>query len=272
MSNKMKIIQWNIRIINAIREDLTEFLSEENPDVICPNKTWLKPTQNFHLISYSIMRQDRDDGYGGVATRKDISFDKIKNLHLRILRDLNSYHPLWDKSTTNRGSKVIADFIVDNEFVDMNDGSMTLLQNPNKNVSAIDSTMVNKSTISSKINLEYEATSSVGSYQSRNLNKADWQIYYDSITKLLTNKNLNITYEELIQIINSAADEITPSKISGIVGKIGSAWYDEECKAWTKERRESIENCNTYPTQENFIQAKKNNSSNKKNTEGKETK
>ncbi|KAL3279739.1 hypothetical protein HHI36_017247 [Cryptolaemus montrouzieri] len=65
-----------------------------------------------------------------------------------------------------------------------------------------------------------ETPSSIGSYQIINLKKADWRAYHDSIMNQLSNKNLNITNYELIQIINIAVDESVPSKTSSIISKV----------------------------------------------------
>lgn len=50
--------------------------------------------------------------------------------------DLNSHHPLWDKSTPNKGEKILQDFVFNNDLIILNDGTPTLLQNPNHNKSA----------------------------------------------------------------------------------------------------------------------------------------
>lgn len=74
-------MHWNLRSANSNRNNLISLIRKYDPDVICLNETWLKSDQNFNINSYHIIRQDRDDGYGGVATciKKNIIFTNIKN-------------------------------------------------------------------------------------------------------------------------------------------------------------------------------------------------
>lgn len=70
MDNKinLKIMQWNIRSVRSNLVNLNNLVVEENPDIILFNETFLTPERSFVLKSYTIIRQDRPDGYGGVAT------------------------------------------------------------------------------------------------------------------------------------------------------------------------------------------------------------
>lgn len=66
MSKKDSIkMQWNIRSVNKNRTNLTKFL--EGFDLISLNETWLQNNYNFNFKSFYTIRQDREDGYGGVA-------------------------------------------------------------------------------------------------------------------------------------------------------------------------------------------------------------
>lgn len=322
-NNRLKLIQWNIRSIKSNRDNLITLTRNENPDIVCLNETWLKSNENFNLNAYNIVRQDREDGYGGVATciRKNILFSKVNssssenvqsvtvkigetyiiNIYsndnsyvsnsllgsltanipknkIIVTGDLNSHHPIWDEAPINKGGKAVCDFVIDNDLVIMNDGSATLLQNPICKVSAVDLTITSSQLASNSswgviqdsgnsnhfpTYMEYNFKNSdtnkiyINSYKIRNFNKADWQAFNDKIIIQLSNKNLNISYKELVQIINSAADESIPLKTCGMVGKIGSPWWDKECDSWLKERKNGINNFNAYPTLDNFIQTKK---------------
>ena len=96
--DKLKIMQWNIRSIKANRDNLINLISERDPDLIFLNETWLKPTQTFNLKAYKTLRQDRDDGYGGVATciKTNIKFDKIRDINSDstqcIIIKISDYH------------------------------------------------------------------------------------------------------------------------------------------------------------------------------------
>lgn len=76
----LKIIQWNIHSVNANRNNLLHFIRVHNPDVIILNETWLNATYNLHVKSYNIIRLDRRDGWGGIATliKSNIKFKEVK--------------------------------------------------------------------------------------------------------------------------------------------------------------------------------------------------
>ena len=67
--------------MNANRANLLALLRKHNPDIVLLNETWLKSNYNFSIKNYSIVRQDRDDGYGGIATciKNNILFSHIKS-------------------------------------------------------------------------------------------------------------------------------------------------------------------------------------------------
>lgn len=77
----LKIIQWNIRSFNANRGNLISLIRKYDPDIVLLNETWSKPNHVTHVKNYNIIRCDREDGYGGVATmiKSSIKFQIIKN-------------------------------------------------------------------------------------------------------------------------------------------------------------------------------------------------
>jgi exonuclease III len=61
----------NMSIINAKKHSFCNFLDSSNPDIICGNETWFKPSIcNSEILpdesDYEIFRKDRKDGFGGV--------------------------------------------------------------------------------------------------------------------------------------------------------------------------------------------------------------
>lgn len=88
--HKLKIVQWNIRSVNSNRANLMCIVRKHDPDVILLNETWLKTNQNFFIKSYNIIRQDRQDGYGGVATciKSNIIFDHVRNFSNNIIQSI----------------------------------------------------------------------------------------------------------------------------------------------------------------------------------------
>lgn len=77
---ELKIIHWNIRSSNSNKDNLISIVRKYQPDVICLNETWLRPNSIFNINSYNIVRQDRTDGYGGVAIciKNNVIFNQIK--------------------------------------------------------------------------------------------------------------------------------------------------------------------------------------------------
>jgi exonuclease III len=77
------ILQWNAHSLKACSAELKHFLSTSKtpPDLICVAETYLKPTQNFTLSGYEIVRKDRPGTQqgGGVATliRSGLKFQNI---------------------------------------------------------------------------------------------------------------------------------------------------------------------------------------------------
>lgn len=62
-----KIIQWNCRSIINKKSDLIHLLNKYEPFVVALCETCLKASYNFKISRYNIIREDRPDGYGGVA-------------------------------------------------------------------------------------------------------------------------------------------------------------------------------------------------------------
>lgn len=76
----MKLVLWNIRSIRSNRDYLASLLSSRSPDVIVLNETWLKKDQSVNFKNYVSVRQDRNDGKGGIAflIKKIIPFRVIE--------------------------------------------------------------------------------------------------------------------------------------------------------------------------------------------------
>lgn len=74
-----KIIQWNCRSIIPKKTDLIYLINKYNPTVIALSETWLNPVYLFNIPGYICLREDRFDGYGGVAIliKKSVNFTQI---------------------------------------------------------------------------------------------------------------------------------------------------------------------------------------------------
>jgi hypothetical protein len=83
----------NFQSINAKKHSFWNFLDSSNPDIICGNETWLKPSicnseilpdeSDYEILpdesDYEIFRKDRKDGFGGVmlAIKSNINSNPI---------------------------------------------------------------------------------------------------------------------------------------------------------------------------------------------------
>lgn len=62
-----KILQWNCRSAISKKSDIIYLLNKYKPMALCLSETWLKPEFPFRISGFVTVRNDRPDGYGGVA-------------------------------------------------------------------------------------------------------------------------------------------------------------------------------------------------------------
>ena len=72
--DKLSFLQWNSRSIKSNKNSLKNVLSENEMDIILLSETWLKPEDTIYFNNYNIVRQNRNDGFAGVAIliKKDV--------------------------------------------------------------------------------------------------------------------------------------------------------------------------------------------------------
>lgn len=63
----LRVLQWNCRSILSAVTDLLYLISQNSPDVILLQETWLSSGQTFHLPNYKCFRLDRNSRGGGIA-------------------------------------------------------------------------------------------------------------------------------------------------------------------------------------------------------------
>lgn len=75
----LKILQWNICSVRYKIDYLKLLVNEYTPNIIILNETWLKKEHNLYFRNFTVVRNDRADGYGGVATlvKSNIPFSQI---------------------------------------------------------------------------------------------------------------------------------------------------------------------------------------------------
>lgn len=63
----LSLIQWNCQSINNKKSEIIYLANKFNISVFCLSETWLKPGKNFSFPGYTILRDDRIDGFAGSA-------------------------------------------------------------------------------------------------------------------------------------------------------------------------------------------------------------
>lgn len=313
-----KILQWNVRSVKVNRDNLICLIKKQKPDVVLLNETWLKSQDKLHIKNFTVLRQDREDGFGGVATlvHKNIIYNEIKyfnnnhtqyitikinnifitniycnsgnNLQMEVLDqimnmghtmiimgDLNSHHPMWDEMPINYGGRLIAEKLLDEDLIVINDGSTTLFHNSQKS-SAVDLTIISPSLASfvewqvllDNGNSDHFPTcvninecpdhdfkkSSVNTYLTRNFNKANWEEFYDKASLL---DYADTDFTNFINRVNTAAEGTIPYKKCNNYKFPSNPWWDEECSQIIKNRKNAIKTFKQNFTVENFINVKK---------------
>lgn len=79
----VSFLQWNARSIKTNKGYLEKFLYDNKIDIGLISETWLKKSNFINFTGYNVFRNDRDDGYGGVAIllKKLIKFYNSPTFH-----------------------------------------------------------------------------------------------------------------------------------------------------------------------------------------------
>lgn len=64
---KLNIIQWNCQSLLLKLSDLDSYLQKEKVHICILSETWLNDDKHINVTGYSVFRNDRTDGYGGLA-------------------------------------------------------------------------------------------------------------------------------------------------------------------------------------------------------------
>lgn len=63
----INIVQWNSQSLMPKRQEFELLLNQEKICICIVSETWLEPSVRLRISNYNIYRNDRPDGYGGVA-------------------------------------------------------------------------------------------------------------------------------------------------------------------------------------------------------------
>lgn len=78
-TEKFHLLQWNARSVLPKKHEVTHLINLYNPAIFAISETWLTPRLHFNIPGYSVLRDDRPDGYGGAAilVNNSISFSPL---------------------------------------------------------------------------------------------------------------------------------------------------------------------------------------------------
>lgn len=321
-----KIIQWNARSVKANKDSLRHLMLQTTIDIFAITETWLKPNEPFAYPGYIVVRDDRDDGYGGAALliKQGIIFSvvstvtqhdtlqivgirlHIKDLYLTIvsaykapgvrlskqqltalidsfqkplllLGDFNGHHTLWGCRSDDEMGKTIVDVLDLENLIVLNDGSPTRLTRPNEAPSAVDlsiaSPVISTGTtwevlpdtlgsdhlpIQIIINAKPRETVNNAISRKWNTKKANWNLYNtlleEKLETFVETEDPGRDYEVLISLINEAAGVSIPQiSHKRNTRRPTLCWWDAECDAAVKERREALRKYKTLSNETNFI-------------------
>jgi len=89
----VNILQWNVRSFPARLPSIQHLISSYKCSVILISETWLLPSRNCFIPHINLFRQDRVDGYGGVAiathTSLNVSLIEINHPLKQLLLENN---------------------------------------------------------------------------------------------------------------------------------------------------------------------------------------
>lgn len=74
-----QVLQWNSRSVSSKVPDLIYLINKFRPFALAISETWLKPGFPFRIRGYSVLRDDRPDGWGGAALliKKNYMYSQI---------------------------------------------------------------------------------------------------------------------------------------------------------------------------------------------------
>lgn len=201
-----------------------------------------------------------------------------------VLGDFNAQNRAWGSTFCNSNGRALLDFILDNHLVYLNDGTATRLTPPSQGKSCVDITLASPSlalisewsVASDPGNSDHfpVITSLKNNYAGENtsaypvrkwkLSKADWFRYQTEITKSVQSHK-DLTYDDLVNIINSAAEHSIPYKTNNQRQspnprkkcKVTPCWWDEECESLVRQRRQALLYYKSNFSTESFLEVKR---------------
>lgn len=195
-----------------------------------------------------------------ISTREWVRFFDSLEKPFIVGGDFNCHHTGWGCSVTDTAGTELLSAIEDCQLNYLNDGSETLIPNPNhKNKSSIDLTICstdlttmcewrtdmislgsNHFPILVELNTGQENAINLSYPNKLNLKKADWIQFSQLVDNHITNSTEELAYESFIQIINDTARLSIPERKNISNPKFCKSWWNAECDSAIKKKKEAF--------------------------------
>jgi hypothetical protein len=186
-----------------------------------------------------------------------------------LLGDFNAHHTLWGCSSTDSKGKEIADFLLSSNLCLCNDKRSTYIHPATGSRSTLDLAMCDPALYLDfdfsvyadscgsdhfPVILKASTTSPVSEAQRWKLHRADWSAFgvmcanelrYEEVSE--NSDPVESFVKRLIQVANK-----TVPKTSDHPRKISKPWFNDECRAAIRERKEALRRLAASPTQTNL--------------------
>lgn len=323
------ILQWNSRSISNKKSDLIHLINKFNLSILSISELWLKPSHNFRIPGFALIRDVRSDGFGGcalfiknsllfssinipppndfniVAARVDnCTFVSVYIPHpsklilsqlssilqslpspLLILGDLNCHSRVWGCGKSDSRGNDLLEMLDSLNLCILNSGSPTRRSRPSELPSAVDISLcspnlapllswetLNSSFGSDHFPILLTSLRSPNSLYSRSPNlpllkfsllNADWDEYklelnnFSSSLPPISAEHIDECAEAFSRGIIQCAELVFPFK-KIVSDRIPSPpWWDPECTAAIKHRKQCEIEYRHNICQGNFIQLSK---------------
>lgn len=191
-----------------------------------------------------------------------------------LMGDMNAHHTAWGSAQNNLNGNIIMTIIDNFNLYIANDGTDTRLRPPLNNPSPLDLTLLSAELAPHST---WEVTTDCGNsdhfptlctlhqdiitkdsyrFTKRIFKKADWDLYSITIDNFLQ-EDEDISYDNLMHIINHAAEITIPTKTASSTSKPKNPWWDQDCDKLLQERKKSLKVFKTQPSLDNFLSAKR---------------
>ena len=223
----------------------------------------LKVDTNLEIVACRIMFKNYklticNVYFNNLADITSDTLDVINSLPtpILVLGDVNAKHPVWGSDHSDSRGTIINDWVLDNEFFVLNDGSPTRYCLRNNSYSHIDITMTNISqshkfkwkTVTNRlvsdhfpIIIEHEFEQLYVTKLPRwKIDKANWVEYRKTINLPYDMSQLTSPCDSITTILRNGAAESIPKSKTTVNTKYSNCWWNEDCNKATHDAKKQF--------------------------------